>query len=340
MKAISVRSFGPPEVLHLEEVSTPRPSPGEVLVRVRAAGVCYHDVLNRAGRLPDVKPPIVLGHEIAGEIAEVGAYVTGVGVGDRVCVFPKVICGVCSPCRQGHQNACRRGRLLGTHRDGGYAEYVCVPAFNAVRIPAVLSFETAALLTCAVGTSYRALRTLAGLGMGESLLVTGAGGGLGRAAIQLAKLTGARVIAVTTSAAKVEVIRASGADEVIIAPDLQFSRKVWELTGGLGVDVALDLVVTETFAEALRCLCQCGRYVLVGNIAPADLPLSPGLIIRRHLKLMGTSSVSLNELHEVIDLAAAGTIRAQAGFTAPLAEAAAIHHELESRRTVGRVVLV
>ncbi|MBI3964524.1 MAG: alcohol dehydrogenase catalytic domain-containing protein [Chloroflexi bacterium] len=341
MRAVMLREFGPPDTLRIEEIPTPEPGPGQAIVRVRACGVCYHDVLDRLGKLPNVKPPIILGHEIAGEVAEVGPFVEGVKAGDRVCILQRIFCGRCQACISGQQNLCRDGEgLLGSDRDGGYAEYVHVPAINLVKIPDSLSFDTASLLSCAVGTNYRAVRYLADVQFGETVLITGASGGLGLTGIQVAKLAGARVVAVTSSEQKVEAIKAAGADEVVCSPDLRFARAVWELTDRRGADVVLDTVVSYTFAEALRSLGQGGRYVIIGNVDVRELAFNPGLVISRRLRILGTGSANLSDLHEIVRLAAAGKINPLVSHRAPLAEAAAVHRDMEAKRLVGRVVLV
>lgn len=341
MKALLVRVFGPPEALELCEVPTPEPGPGEALVRIRACGVCYHDVLDRAGKLPNVRPPIILGHEIAGDIAALGPYAGDLRVGQRVAVLERSFCGVCAYCVAGQQSHCRRGEgLLGSDRDGGYAEYIRVPARTLVPIPDALSYEVASLLSCVAGTIYRAVRELAQVRLGEQVLVTGAGGGLGLMGVQLARLVGARVIAVTSSPGKAAAVRAAGADEVVVSPDLRFAGAVWELSGRRGVDVVLDTVVSATFEEALRSMAQGGRYALIGNVEARTLPFNPGLVIGRRLRIIGASSANLADLRALVDLAARGAIRLPLAATAPLAEAAAVHRAMEARQLVGRTVLI
>src|SRR3954464_12968970 len=246
MQAVTFRAFGGPEVLELAEVDRPEPGADDVLVRVHAAGICYHDVLSRAGRIPGGRPGGILGHEIAGEIAAVGGHVARERVGERVVIYQRLFCGVCRYCLSGRQDLCRNSRVLGESGGGGYAEFTCVPARNAVRIPDGPDTTAAALAVCPVGTSVRAALGVAQVEPGQSVLITGAGGGLGLHQIQVVKSVNAHAIAVTSSEDKADIIKQAGADEVIVSPDLKFSGEVWRRTGKQGVDVVLENVVSDT----------------------------------------------------------------------------------------------
>jgi acryloyl-coenzyme A reductase len=156
MKAVTFRAFGGPEVLEPTEVERPEPGSDDVLVRIHAAGVCYHDVLSRGGKIPGGKPGRILGHEIAGEIVAAGANVAPMRMGERVVIYQRLFCGTCRYCLAGRQDLCRNSRVLGEQGGGGYAEFACVPARNAIPIPDGLDMTTAALAVCPVGTSVRA----------------------------------------------------------------------------------------------------------------------------------------------------------------------------------------
>src|SRR5215470_368722 len=199
MKAVIVRDFGGPEVLELAEVDRPEPGIEDVLVRIHAAGICYHDVLSRAGRIPGGAPGRILGHEIAGEIVETGADVLADRRGERVVIYQRLYCGQCRYCLSGRQDLCRNSRVLGESGGGGYAEFTCVPARNAVRVPNGLDMAAAALAVCPVGTSVRAALGVAQVEPGQTVLITGAGGGLGLHQIQVVKSVNAHAIAVTSS---------------------------------------------------------------------------------------------------------------------------------------------
>src|SRR3954451_4592769 len=256
MKAVTFADFGAPSVLKATMIERPVPGPDDVLVRIHAAGVCYHDVLSRGGRIPGSRPGRVLGHEIAGEIVETGAAVPADRKGERVVIYQRLYCGQCRYCLSGRQDLCRNSRVLGESGGGGYAEFTCVPARNAVRIPDGLDMTAAALAVCPVGTSVRAALGVAQVEPGQTVLITGAGGGLGLHQIQVVKSVNAHAIAVTSSEDKADIVRQAGADEVIISPDLKFSGEVWRRTGKQGFDVVLDNVVTDTFGECLRSTAQ------------------------------------------------------------------------------------
>ena len=190
MKAVLLSAFGGPDSLEIRDVPTPTPKAGEVLVRVQAAGICHHDILHRAGKLPGAKTGVVLGHETAGEVVAVGEGVITHAVGDPVVIYQRQFCGMCRNCLRGRQDMCRALGLPAVDTVGGYAEYVCVPAPMAIPVPRGLPWEAAALSCCPIGTSLRALRTLAGTSPGDTVLITGASGGLGMHQIQIVRALG------------------------------------------------------------------------------------------------------------------------------------------------------
>src|SRR5882724_919719 len=199
MKAVTFAAFGGPEELRAVEIDRPEPGPDDVLVRIHAAGVCYHDVLSRGGKIPGGQPGRVLGHEIAGDIVAVGAQVAADRVGERVVIYQRLFCGTCRYCLDGRHDLCRNSRVLGESGGGGYAEFACAPARNAIRMPDSLDMTAAALAVCPVGTSVRAALGVAALAPAQTVLITGAGGGLGLHQIQVAKSVNASAIAVTSS---------------------------------------------------------------------------------------------------------------------------------------------
>ena len=338
MKAMVVRACGGPEQIVLEERERPAPGAGEALVRVAACGVCHHDVLDRRGLLPSVRLPQVLGHEIAGTVEAVGPGAETVAPGDPVAVYVRTACGRCPDCLAGRQDRCRDSRLRGSGADGGYAEYVVAAAHNLLRVPPGTSLVNAALAACPIGASLQALRAAA-VGLGDVVLLTGASGGLGIHQIQLAHLCGADVIAVTSSEAKVAALREAGADEVVLAPELQFSSRVWALTAKQGVSVVLDNVVSTTLGESLRSLGQNGRLVVMGNVDVQAVPVDPGLLIGRRLHVMGSSVCTPRDQREAIALIARGKVKPVIDAMYPFHEAAAAHRRLEERGALGRLVL-
>ncbi len=261
MKAVRMVAVGQP--LQLQEVAVPAIGERDVLVRVRAAGICHSDVHYRAGRSPVRPLPMTLGHEVAGVVEQVGAQVTNVHLGDRVCLHYNVTCGDCYHCSTGNDQFCGTVQMLGHFTDGGYAEYAKVPARNAILLPDEIPFEQGATLMCASATSFHALRK-SGLRAGETAAIFGVGG-LGMSAIQLAKAFGALdVFAVDIRESKLELAARYGAIPVNarhVAPVDEIRR----LTQGRGVDVALELVgLPETMRQAVQSLGVMGRAVIVG----------------------------------------------------------------------------
>jgi D-arabinose 1-dehydrogenase-like Zn-dependent alcohol dehydrogenase len=339
MKAMVFAQFGPPDVLQLTEVERPVPGPDEVLIRVHAAGICYHDVLSRGGKIPRDRPGVVLGHEIAGELVELGANVPVERLGERVVVYVRLHCGQCRYCLGGRQDLCRRSAVVGEQGGGGYAEFTRVPARNAVRVPDGLDLTVAAMACCPVGTSVRAALGVAQLAPGDVCLITGAGGGLGLHQIQVARSVGAHVIAVTSSERKCDAITRAGADEIIVSPDLKFSAEVWRRTQKQGVDAVLENVATTTFGESLRACAQRAIVVVVGNIGTQPVAIDPGLTIMRRLRIAGSGNATYEDLRRALHLLATERVKPFIDQVLPFAQAAAGHAAMEHRDSIGRVIL-
>jgi D-arabinose 1-dehydrogenase-like Zn-dependent alcohol dehydrogenase len=341
MDAVVLRAFGDSNNLRLESVPEPTPGPGEVLLRVHACGVCYHDVINRRGHLPRTSVPAILGHEVAGEVVAVGAGVDGWKVGDRAATLQRLSCGSCPTCRGGRPTLCRRdARFFGEEIPGGYASLMAAPVAGLGRVPASLSWEAAATACCTTGTAVHVVRTRGRIRPGETVLVTGASGGVGLSAVQLARLDGARVLAVTSSASKVEALEAAGAHEVIVSPKLEFASEVRRRTDGEGVNVVLEIVGSATFAQSLRSVAPGGRVVVVGNLVTQDVTLNPGLVIVKELEILGAFATDQIELQEALKLTATHAIQPFISEALPLADAAVAHARLERRGVAGRIVLV
>lgn len=340
MDAVVLTKFGAPTHLAMQSVPDPHPGPGEVLLRVRACGVCYHDVINRRGSLPRTSVPAILGHEVAGEVIEVGPGVTGWRIGDRAATLQRLSCGECASCRAGRGSLCKRdNRFFGEELAGGYATKMVAPIAGIGHVPDGMPWEVAATVCCTAGTAVHVLRTRGRVQEGETVLVTGASGGVGLQTVQLARLDGARVIAVTSSAAKVEALRDAGAHEVVVAPDLEFSRQVRRLTDNEGVDVAIEIVGSATFAQTLKSMAPGGRVVVVGNLESGTIDLNPGLVIVKELEIIGAYATSQAELETALQLTHAGLLTPFVTEVLPLREAASAHVRLENRKVAGRLVL-
>jgi acryloyl-coenzyme A reductase len=338
MQAVIFHEFGAPDVLQVSEVDRPEPGPDDVLVRIGAAGICYHDVLSRGGKIPG-KPGRILGHEIAGEIVAAGANVARERIGERVVLYQRLFCGTCRNCLNGRQDLCRNGRVLGEQGWGGYAEFACVPARNAIPVPDGVDIAAAALAVCPIGTSVRATLGIAQTEPGQVALITGAGGGLGLHQIQVAKSVQAHVIAVTSSADKTDIIQEAGADEIIVSADLKFSGEVWRRTGKQGVDVVLENVVTGTFGESLRSCAQLATVVVLGNIGARPVELDPGLVIVRRIRIAGSGNATFKDVRMALHLLATKAVKPFIGRVLRFPQAAEGHALMEQRAVGGRVVL-
>jgi acryloyl-coenzyme A reductase len=338
MKAIILTAFGGPDVLVEQERPMPVPDAGDVVVRVHASGICHHDVMHRAGKLPGAKTGVVLGHETAGEIVDTGAGVSRDVIGTRVVVYQRRFCGHCRDCLRGRQDLCRSTSMPSVDTEGGCAEYLTIPLSSTIPLPAGMEYTTGALASCPIATSLRALSVVADLRAGDTVLITGASGGLGAHQIQIVKALGGRAIATTTSANKEAFLRELGADEVVVAPDGHFGSAVWQLTQKQGVDIAIDNV-GASLTEALRCVTFGGTCVALGNIDTLPVEIAPGLLIGRRLKLSGSGMGTPDDVRRALAMIAAGMVRPIISGVMPFADVARAHQLLDDRAVQGRIVL-
>jgi len=285
----------------MEEVSLPQPGPNDVRVRVKAAGICHSDAHYRAGHSPVNPLPLTLGHEVAGVVDTIGNDVSNVQPGDRVCIHYLATCGTCDYCRQGNEQFCGKGAMMGKHRDGGYAEYVVMPAKSILHLPEEVPFAQGAILMCSAATSFHALRK-ARLKRGESVAVFGIGG-LGSSAIQLAQALGAsEIFAVDIQPAKLDLARKFGAIP-LNAKECDPVEEIGRLTGGRGVAVSLELIgLPVTMQQAVRCLAIQGRAALAG-ITERAFEVSPySELINKEAEVIGVSDHLAHELPELLEL--------------------------------------
>lgn len=348
MHAVVLSRLGGPEELEYREVPDPQPSGGEVLVKVKAEGVCGRDLIDRRGGFRGLPLPVILGHEFAGEVVRVGPGVVDLAPGDRVANLLRVGCGVCRSCLRGETPICEKGwQSFGQTRNGGYAELVTAPSVTLVKIPVQVSDVEAASAACTFGVALRALRTVGRVTLGDHLLITGASGGVGIAAIQVAKALGARVIAATSSDAKRQALVDAGADDVVVdaqaslhGVDAQTSlhEKVRALLPA-GVDAVLELTGSPTFTSSLRSLRNGGRLILVGNILADSLKVNPGAIILFGYQLLGSAGCTRTDLDDVFTMIGNKKLRVVLHRVLPLKEAAEAHKILGDRGAIGRVVL-
>jgi D-arabinose 1-dehydrogenase-like Zn-dependent alcohol dehydrogenase len=300
MKAIRMVEPGKP--LELQQLPIPAAGEEDVLVRVRATGICHSDTHYRAGRSGMGMLPITLGHEVAGEVEWVGANVTSLKAGERVCLHYNISCGNCYYCKSGNEQFCTTVKMIGHHVDGGYAEYIAMPARNAVPLPDEISFEEGATLMCASATALHALRR-GRVKEGETVAVFGVGG-LGLSAIQLAKALGAvEVYAVDIKQDKLELASEYGAIPVN-GSRTDAVEQIRKLTRGKGVDVALEMIgLPETMKQTIDSLGVLGRAVIVG-LSQIPLEIHPyQTLIGYEAEVIGSNDHLLQELPVLIDLA-------------------------------------
>lgn len=340
MKAAVIHQHGGPEVLRYEDCPDPVAGPGEVLVRVRACALNHLDLWTRRGLPGRTIPfPHVLGNDVAGEVAGLGSPVEGLALGQRVMLSPGTSCGRCAACLSGEDSSCRQYRILGCHVHGGYAELVRCPAANVIPIPGHVGFEEAAAFPLVFLTAWRMLVGRARVRIGEDVLVWAAGSGVGMAAIQVAKLFGARVIATAGRPEKLERARALGADEVIDHHRQDVLAEVRRLTGKKGVEVVVEHVGQATWERSVMSLAHRGRLVTCGATTGPQGATDLRFVFSRQLTLMGSYMGSKAELLEAAPHFFAGRLRPVVHTVLPLAEARRAHEVMEASEHFGKVLL-
>lgn len=341
MKAVIVRAWGGPENLAVAELPDPTPGPGEVLVRVRYCALNHLDLWVRNG-IPAFKIPLphVLGSDVSGEIAALGPGVTSVKAGQRVAVAPGRSCGACDFCLRGEDSLCPRFGVIGENGGpGGYAQYLAVPERYLLPVPDSIPLDAAAALPLAFLTAWRMLMTLGRCGPDQWVLVLGAGSGVGVAAVQIAKLAGARVIAASTSEAKLEKIRALGADAGVLLPKEDLAKRTRALTGGRMADIVFEHVGKATFEAALKSLRHGGKLITCGATTGYDVALDLRYVFSRQYQILGSTMGSLAETRQVARLAAEGRLKPVLDKTFPLESAREAHEYLAAGRQFGKVLL-
>ncbi len=341
MKAVVFDRFGGPEVLEVRDVPDPAPAPDEVLVEVRACGVNHLDLWVRQGlRGVEIEMPHILGNDIVGVAATAGVAVRHVRPGDKLLVLPTLSCGVCPSCLAGDDNLCRDYDVIGRRRNGGYAEKAAVPGANCLPFPENLSWEEAAAVPLVFLTAWHMLVGRAHLRAGEDVLVIGASSGVGSAAVQIARLLGARVIATAGGPAKLERARALGAHEVIDHGREDVAARARDLTGRKGVEVVFEHVGGAVFEGAVTALARNGRLVTCGATIGGKVTLDINVLFGRHLSLLGSWMGRRAELVEVLKFVRDGRLRPVVDVVMPLDQAREAHRRMEAREHFGKVVLV
>jgi D-arabinose 1-dehydrogenase-like Zn-dependent alcohol dehydrogenase len=335
MRAVVLTTPGGGDVLHLVGREKPRVGAGDVLLKVAACGVCGQDRAVREG-LIKVDLPCVIGHEISGVVEEVGASVDGFRPGDRVACKQFSTCGHCRACRSGRDTDCAYRK----HVYGGYAEYVAIPQDALLAVPDGVGLIEASIVSCAVGSVLQALTEVAQIRGGEYVAVTGAGGGLGVHAIQIAAAFHARPIALTTSPAKADLLRTLGACAVLDPSSEDFGAALADTTEGQGPHVVLDNVGNAaTFLACFRALRQHGRYVFTGQIFKERISLYPAFIFQKEAVITGSASTRMGSFMAAMELVERKTIRPVV-TPLPLDQAGDLHQAKANTEFCGRAVLV
>jgi D-arabinose 1-dehydrogenase-like Zn-dependent alcohol dehydrogenase len=286
--------------------------------------------------------PCILGHEISGTVVEVGRGVHGFRKDDRVATVQRYhICGSCRYCRTGREPLCPDRKFTGDWGlVGGYAQYVAIEDDNVALVPEGVALQDGSIVACALGTILNAIREVGRLSAGESVLVTGAGGGLGMHAVQFARLAGAYVVAQTTSPAKADRIRALGAHEVIVhGRGEDFSPAVKKATAGAGVDVAVDNVGSQLFDPIRRSMAIGGRWIMIGQLTGQFVPFNPAQLFLKNVSMLSATSTTRRQLEDCLGLVARGAVKPIISLTLPLERAGEAHEMVEAGKAAGRIVL-
>ncbi|NPV66464.1 MAG: zinc-binding dehydrogenase [Anaerolineae bacterium] len=340
MKAVIFREHGPVEVLRfVEDFPLPAPGPGQVRLRVAASALNRLDLFVRQGwpGLALVMPHIG-GADGAGIVDALGPAVSGWAIGDRAVIDPSLSCGECAFCRAGRHNLCEQFSILGEHTRGTFAEYVVVPARNLLRLPEHVSYTEAAAAGLVYLTAWHSLITRGGLQAGESVLIVGAGGGVNTASIQIARLAGARVYVVGSSAEKLAQAEALGADVLIDRSREDWSQAVYRLTDRRGVDVVVDNVGAETLYGSIRALRKGGRLLIVGATSGPQFGLDVRYLFGKQISLIGSTMAPRQDFEQVMALVFAGRLKPVIGTVLPLADVPEGHRLLERGEVFGKVV--
>ncbi len=333
MKSVVLREIGKP--LEVVDKDVPKPGPNEVLVKIIRTGVCFRDVLTVDGFFPRVKTPLVLGHEIAGVVVDKGDKVIDIEIGDKVASLPYVPCGECEYCRAGRENICRNRRWYGEVLDGSYSEFILLDKRSIVKLERDLDWNYVAISSCVIGMVIHAIEDFGGIEPGDKVLVTGASGGVGIHAVQLAKYYGAEVFAVTRSEDKARFIERVKPDHIIISSG-DFSREVKSLSGG--VDLVIEAVGEPTFQYSLKSLKWGGRMAIIGNVNVKPASLQLGLMILRENLIHGVISSTLRTLKKALEIGYEGGVKA-IGIEMSLWDVEKAHDMLREGKATGRVFL-
>ncbi len=339
MKAALFHEHGNIDVLRIEEVPQPTPGLTGVVVKVRACGANRLDIYSRIGRTKIAPMPHISGSEVAGEIAAIGEAVSGLTVGQAVAVAPYLFCGQCEFCLAGEEVLCLKGDIVGLANQGGYAEFVRVPASSIVPLPKGVDFISSAAVGLATITAWHMLVSRAPLQPGQDVLVHAAGSGVGSAAIQIAKLCGARVIATAGSAEKLALARKLGADEVINYNEQDFTQEVKRITSKRGVDVVVEHIGEHTWEKSVACLTRKGRLVTCGATTGNEGKVNIWSLFAKEISLIGSYGGTRQDLADVLKLVATGQLKPVIYGTYTLDQLGMVQELMDGRKQFGKMVI-
>jgi NADPH:quinone reductase-like Zn-dependent oxidoreductase len=339
MKAIYFTQHGGNEVLQYGERPDPVPGPGQVRVAIKAAALNHLDIFVRNG-IPNVPLPQIPGADGAGVVDAVGEAVSGVSEGDRVLLQPGLYCGACEFCGAGEQSSCVSYGILGEHAPGTFAERVVVPARNLFPVPEGLSFAQAAAFPLAYQTAWRMVVGRAAVRPGETVLIHGVGGGVAWAALEIALISGARVLATTSGDGKAGRARDAGAELVVDYRKEDVAHVIRRHTGKRGVDVVVDTVGEATWMTSVRSAAKGGRIVTCGATSGPSPKEDLRLIFWKQLSILGSTMANDREFRALYAAVAAGKLKPRVDRAFALPEAAAAYSLMESGQQHGKIVLV
>jgi len=341
MKAAVINEYSEDfSVFKYENVAIPEPKADEVVIKIIASAVNHCDTDLRKGLFGITQPfPWVMGVDACGEIAELGNGVKGFSIGDRVSPHFMLSCGICQNCQEGKENICDSSEVLGVTVWGGYAEYVKCKPHHLIRIPNSLSFSNAVAGQIPFATAWEALIDVANLSLGETILITAAGGGVGTAAIQVAKLAGARIIAAAGSDEKLEKVRALGADEIINYTNQDIGQACKKFTDGKGVDCVLEMVGGNILIQTIDAVSAGGRIAVIGAHGGERVEIDFVDFFRKHITVHGAGRSTKAHVSKVLNLMADGRLKPIIHKTFALQDVGEAHRMMESRNFFGRMVI-
>lgn len=340
MKALQLLAHGKPGRFEVRDVPDLQPEAGEVVVKVRACGLNHLDLWTEAGELPTtIKLPLIPGCEIAGEVLQLGAGVTGFKPGDRVAIQSNLFCGACEYCEQGEESMCINNVILGVQRHGGLAEQVAVPARAVVPLPETVDFTASAALTLAGSTAMHMLTNRTTVKAGQWVLVMAGASGVGSTAIQIARGVGARVISTGSTEQKRDLAMKLGAEAVFDANDPKWPIDVRKLTDRRGVDVVIEHIGGPALQQAFNCLARGGTIVTCGATAGRQVPFDLWPFFVKQQRLIGSYGRNTVDFKATLDWVAQGKLKPVIDSVVPLSEAPQGFERLRSRQVLGKVIV-